>query len=76
MREDLSSGLLRCPDLDWPAIWRSCRELSDRFALATGCRTLDALHVATALILGVRVFVTFDVRQRELAREAGLKVRP
>lgn len=76
MREDLSSGLLRRPDLDWPAIWRRCRELSDRFALTTGGRTLDALHVATALILGVQVFVTFDVRQRELAREAGLKVRP
>ncbi len=39
-----------------------------------GCRSLDVLHVASAIELGLRVFVTFDVRQQELARSAGLKL--
>lgn len=35
-------------------------------------RTLDALHVATAVIAGLRVFATLDARQRVGADEAGL----
>lgn len=35
-------------------------------------RSLDALHVATALIAGLRDFATFDARQRVGAEEAGL----
>jgi uncharacterized protein len=39
-------------------------------------RTLDAIHVASALALGeaVDVFVTYDDRQAEAARTAGLVV--
>lgn len=37
-----------------------------------GCRSLDILHVASALQLEARTFVTFDERQRELAFRAGL----
>lgn len=41
-----------------------------------GCRTLDVLHVATALQLGPDRFITFDDRQRLLATAAGLPVEP
>jgi predicted nucleic acid-binding protein len=39
-------------------------------------RTLDAIHVATALALGrtLDAFVTYDERLAEAAREAGLPV--
>jgi len=39
-------------------------------------RSLDALHIATALAVGDRElnFVTYDTRQAEAARRAGLKV--
>jgi predicted nucleic acid-binding protein len=39
-------------------------------------RSLDAIHVATALAIGDRdlEFVTYDDRQAEAARSAGLKV--
>ena len=39
-------------------------------------RTLDAIHVASALSLGpdLLAFVTYDARQREAARKAGLPV--
>ena len=37
-------------------------------------RTLDAIHIATAVGLGdVDVFVTYDERQAEAARLAGLR---
>ena len=40
-------------------------------------RTLDVLHVATALQLGPDRFITFDDRQRSLATTAaGLSVQP
>ena len=35
-------------------------------------RTLDAVHVATALITGVSEFATLDARQQVAAEEAGL----
>jgi predicted nucleic acid-binding protein len=41
-----------------------------------GHRTLDVLHVATALHLKAREFLTFDGNQAELAKAVGLKVRP
>lgn len=37
-----------------------------------GCRTMDILHVACALELRASVFLSFDARQVELARFAGL----
>lgn len=39
-----------------------------------GCRTLDTLHVASALELGAQRFWTFDDRQAKLARAVGLKI--
>jgi predicted nucleic acid-binding protein len=39
-----------------------------------GHRTLDILHVATAVHLRATEFLTFDGRQKKIARHAGLKV--
>jgi predicted nucleic acid-binding protein len=36
-------------------------------------RSLDALHVAVALRVGADVFVTYDERQAEASRAAGLR---
>ncbi|MHB8508085.1 MAG: type II toxin-antitoxin system VapC family toxin [Candidatus Dormibacteria bacterium] len=35
-------------------------------------RSLDAIHVATALVAGLREFATYDLRQRVAAEEMGL----
>ena len=40
-----------------------------------GCRTLDIIHVAAALVLEAKEFVTFDTRQAALAKQAGLTVK-
>jgi predicted nucleic acid-binding protein len=39
-----------------------------------GTRSLDILHVASAMVLGSTSFLTFDRRQAALARVSGLKV--
>lgn len=50
-----------------------CAQLAHRYAARIGVRTLDTLHVASALELKAERFWTFDVRQAKLAVAAGLK---
>ena len=71
--EDLAEGRYVDADILWRATLRRARELSRAHTPALGCRTLDVLHVATAIELGLRYFVTFDRRQGQLAKAAGLK---
>jgi len=54
--------------------WQRARELSRRHAPALGSRTLETIHVASALVLGAEDFYTFDRDQAKLARAAGLRV--
>jgi predicted nucleic acid-binding protein len=73
LQGDLDGGVLQIPALDWPEAWADADRLTSKYAVATQCRTLDVLHVAIALQLGVKVFATTDQRQMSLARRAGLK---
>lgn len=55
--------------------FETCAELAVLHAARLGTRTLDALHVASALGLKAERFWTLDERQEKLAKAAGLKVR-
>ena len=72
--DDAKAGVLQRTQVEWSAVFRKLDEFSERFALVTNCRTLDAMHVACAIVLGVEEFVSFDQRQRDLAKCADLKV--
>jgi predicted nucleic acid-binding protein len=72
--EDIAAGSFRQSDLLWRATLNRAGELSRTYSHKFGTRTLDVLHVATALELGLRTFITFDGRQQELARAVGFKV--
>ena len=74
IESDVATGVLRTAPVEWDAAWLRCRILSDAHAASTGCRTLDALHVACALLLGADQLMTGDGRQAALARKAGLRV--
>ena len=50
-----------------------CAELAYRHAARLGVRTLDTLHVASALELKAEHFWTFDDRQAKLAASVGLR---
>ena len=72
--EDIAEGRYAPADILWRAALQRAAELSRKHTAALGCRTLDVLHVASALELGLPRFLTFDARQRALARVAGLRL--
>ncbi len=51
-----------------------CANLGRRYGAKLGVRTLDSLHVASALELKADRFWTFDERQGKLAKAMGLKI--
>ncbi|MGH8021675.1 MAG: type II toxin-antitoxin system VapC family toxin [Opitutaceae bacterium] len=72
--DDFEHGRYRLADLLWRATLARAGELSCAHTRQLGTRSLDVLHVASALELGLKRFVTFDDRQQKLARAVGLKV--
>jgi predicted nucleic acid-binding protein len=74
LEEDLRESRYVETDVLWRATLRRAAELSRTHTSAIGCRSLDVLHVATALELGRAQLVTYDLRQQRLARAAGLRV--
>ena len=71
--EDCAEGRYSQADVLWRATLRRAGDLSRVYTAKFGCRSLDVLHVATALELGLMYFVTFDRRQQQLAKATGLK---
>jgi predicted nucleic acid-binding protein len=73
--EHLRAGFLQAADLP-PNLFQLVRALARRHTSKLGTRTLDIVHVASALLLKPEVFYTFDRRQSKLARAEGLRVLP
>lgn len=73
---DITAGRLERPAYDLVVVFHKAEELSARYSAATLARSLDILHVAAALIIHASTFVSFDERQRKVARRAGLKLLP
>lgn len=71
---DVESGRLVRVDLSHRRALARAAALSLAHTPTLGTRTLDVVHVASALELGCRVLVTYDARQARLARAAGLRV--
>ena len=76
LQTDLDTGAVVVVTADWPDVHRLAETLSKRHTMTGGHRSLDVLHVATALHLGAREFLTFDTNQRKLAAAEKLKVKP
>jgi predicted nucleic acid-binding protein len=72
--DDFSQGRCILADLLWRAALKSAGELSRKHTPTLGCRSLDVLHVASAVELGLKYFVTFDLRQQQFAKAVGLKL--
>ena len=56
------------------SVFDVCAQLARRHGARLGLRTLDTLHVASALELKAQRFWTFDERQKRLARAVGLRI--
>lgn len=74
LEQDKAAGVFHLAPLDWPKALKLAETLSRQHTETLGMRGMDILHVASALALKARRFATFDERQRELARLAGLDV--
>jgi len=74
--QDIAAGRWQRASYSVAAIEQKADELSAAHSATLGCRTLDIIHVAAALVIGTKEFVTFDARERALATRAGLTVKP
>jgi predicted nucleic acid-binding protein len=73
---DIDNGVIATPSVPWEAVHQEAERLSNAHTLRAGHRSFDILHVATALTLKAREFLSFDTKQRVLAAAEGLKVKP
>ena len=70
---DVREGRLAIVDVLWRRTLDLAAELSTQHTAVLGTRTLDVLHVATAVTLEAKRFVSYDDRQAALAKAAGLR---
>jgi hypothetical protein len=73
MLTDLASGVFESVEIDVSDLASEAERLSTMHSESLGVRSLDILHVAAALVLGVPAFLTFNRRQHALAKAIGLK---
>lgn len=72
----LAVGNLRDTTLAWTDVLHAADQLGETHTATLGTRALDLLHVGAAVTLGLKNFLTFDRRQRALAKAAGLRIGP
>ena len=76
MDADLAGGILAHIAIPWTEAFREAESLAALHTETLGVRSFDLLHVGLALTLGATEFLTFDARQADLAKAAGLKLKP
>ena len=71
---DIQAGVIQVVPMN-SVIFDRARQLASAHTRTLGTRSLDVLHVASALALKASTFLTFDLRQRHLALAVRLRVR-
>jgi predicted nucleic acid-binding protein len=74
--QDIATGRWQHPVYTAATVEQKADELSASHSATLGCRTLDIIHVAAAVVIGAKEFITFDGRQGAMAKQAGLTVKP
>lgn len=74
MQSDLGGKVIIVLPVEWSDVHYIAERLSKTYTKKSGFRFTDTLHVATALHLGVKEFLTFDLHQKKLAHAEGLKI--
>ena len=68
-QKDRESGRLRYRETDWPKVWYAAEAMSEKSTAKEGHRMADLLQVVVAQSFGAKRFLSFDDRQRNLARQ-------
>jgi predicted nucleic acid-binding protein len=71
---DVKSGVLLPVVANWEKIFCAASDLARRHSATFGCRSLDVLHCAAAMVVEASDFLTTDTRQKQLATAMGLKL--
>ena len=66
------AGIYYRPPIDWANVMALSISMSRSHTTKIGSRSLDIIHVAFALSIGMEQFITFDERQNALATTVGL----
>ena len=74
LQEDCRTGVLKNTVVPWGEVFRESERISKAYTETIGNRGADLFHVAIALVLDSKEFLTFDKKQGELARSTGLSV--
>ena len=72
-REDIENGIFEVRSASRAVFDRAMR-VSEKQTRRLGTRSLDVLHVASALVFKVDTFLTFDGNQAKMAKAEGLLV--
>ncbi len=67
-------GIYYRPPVDWSLVFTHAIDISKKHSANIGSRSLDILHVASALSIKSDRFLTLDDRQTKLAALFGLKI--
>lgn len=73
--DDIKNGVYNKKSVQYSAIFSRAQKVALKWTRTVGSRSLDIIHVGTALELEHKVFVTFDLRQAEIVRKTGLELR-
>lgn len=74
LNDDLHGGFVVSVEMDFIDVLVTGERISKSRTFPGGHRSFDILHVATALELGAKEFLTFDGNQNTLATAEGLLV--
>ena len=73
LQEHEKKGVYYRPPMDWTVVFSHAHDLSKNHTAEIGSRSLDILHIASALFLKIEKVLTYDEKQAQLALLAGLK---
>jgi predicted nucleic acid-binding protein len=74
LHEHEKEGIFYIPRIHWSDVFSYSLKLSNNHTKAIGSRSLDIIHVASALSMGADRFFTFDTKQSQLASTAGIQI--
>jgi hypothetical protein len=76
IERDIRDRVFIKAQLDPDRLHDKAAELADKHSATAGTRTLDLIDVAAALLLGTKLFLSFDHRERNVAKREGLGILP
>jgi predicted nucleic acid-binding protein len=76
LKRALLEGVIVLREVPNRRLYPEARRLSQHHTIKAGYGAVDILHVAAAKDMGATALLSFDERQKQLAKAEGFKVAP